>query len=235
MYGSHTIPFKSGTESIDIEVDMKGETYLYRRQFFEDSLEKILVKGDGRVLINPIEPLNKPKKITSYLLVEFDKTITIAPMSRVKVYIKFPVEMGIFISDKNEIEIIDVLTLVKQKFTLYGDPSGGLICKYWKSEIYSTMPSADPMSEGIMELTIINDTNLWEEVSRAVFNAYGMKIYYDDEIVSMKANMKIMSHSIAETDFIDIPLRPGMEKSMELYTAKRLYVNGTKCVMEAGF
>ena len=204
-------------------------------QFFDDSLEKILVKGDGKVLINPIEPLNKPKKITSHLLVEFDKTITIAPTSRVKVYIKFPIEMGVFISDEEEIEIIDILSLVKQKFTLYGDPSSGLICKYWKSEIYSTIPDADPISEGIMELSIINDAEIWVEVSRAVFNAYGMKIYYDSDMVSMKANMKIISNSIAETSFSDTPIRAGMEKSMELYTAKRLYVNGTKCIMEAGF
>ncbi|WP_440952177.1 DUF432 domain-containing protein [Methanococcoides sp. FTZ1] len=235
MYGSYTIPFSSKTENIDIAVDMEGDNCLYRRQLFEDKLEKILVKGDGKLLINPIEPLNKPKKITSHLLVEFDKTITLAPMSKIKVYIKFPIEMGIFISGKDEIEVIDILTLVKQKLTLYGDPSNGMICKYWKSEIHSTIPSADPMYEGVLELSITNDTNLWVEVSRTIFNAYGMKIYYDTEIVSMKANMKILSPTVAETDFLDTPLRSGMDKSMELYTVKKLYVNGKKCIMEAGF
>ncbi|NPE28037.1 DUF432 domain-containing protein [Methanococcoides sp. SA1] len=235
MYGSYTIPFVSEKEGLEILVDKEGETYLYRRQFLDEALDKILVKGDGKVLINPIEPLNTPKKITSNLLIEFDKTVTIAPMARVRVYIKFPVEIGIFISDNNEIEIIDILTLAKKKFTLYGEPSGGLICKYWKSEVYSKMPSSDPMYEGIMELSIINSTNHWVEVSKSVFNAYGMKIYYDHELVSMKANMKIMSSIIAETDFVDSPIRFGMEKSMELYTAKRIYVNGTKCIMEAGF
>lgn len=235
MYGSYNIPFRSKTEDIDITFDTEGDNCFYKRQFYEDGLEKILVKGDGKVIINPIEPLNKPKKISSYLLVEFDRTITIAPMSKVTVYIKFPIEMGIFISDKDEIELIDVLTLVKQKFTLYGDPSSGLICKYWKSEIHPKIPSADPMQEGVLELTISNDTGLWVEVKQSVFNAYGMKIYYDNELVSMKANMKIVSSLIAETDFIDKPLRSGMKKSMELYTAKKLYVNGKKCIMEAGF
>lgn len=235
MYGSYTTPFKSKAEGIDIAFDIEGENCLYRRLFYEDSLEKILVKGDGKAIINPIEPLNIPKKITSHLLVEFDRNITIAPMSRVMVYINFPIEMGIFISDEDEIEVIDVLTLVKQKFTLYGDPSSGLICKYWKSKIHSTIPSANPLYEGVLELNILNDTDTWIEVKQSVFNAYGMKIYYDTELVSMKANMKIVSSSIAETDFIDKPLRPNMKKSMELYTAKKLYVNGKKCIMEAGF
>lgn len=235
MYGSYTMPFRSKTEGIDIAFDMEGENCLYKRLFHDENLEKILVKGDGKVIINPIEPLNRPKKITSNLLVEFDRTITIAPMSRIMVYIKFPIEMGIFISDKDEIEVIDILTLVNQKFTLYGDPSSGLICKYWKSEIHSKIPSADLMHEGVLELTILNNTDLWVEVKQSVFNAYGMKIYYDTELVSMKANMKIISPSIAETDFIDKPLRPSMKKSMELYTAKKLYMNGKKCIMEAGF
>ncbi|WP_232221933.1 DUF432 domain-containing protein [Methanococcoides burtonii] len=216
-------------------MEKEGESYLYRSKFLDETLEKLLVTCDGKVLINPIEPLNKPKKITSNLLIEFDKTVTIAPMARVKVYIKFPVEMGIFISDKDEVEIIDILTLAKNKFTLYGNPSDGMICKYWKSEVYSTIPSSDPMYEGIMELSIINSTNRWVEVSQSVFNANGMKIYYDHDLVSMKANMKIINSIIAETDLIDSPIRYGMEKSMELYTAKRIYANITKCIMEAGF
>ncbi|ABE51460.1 Protein of unknown function DUF432 [Methanococcoides burtonii DSM 6242] len=235
MYGSHTIPFRLEKEGVEILVEKEGESYLYRSKFLDETLEKLLVTCDGKVLINPIEPLNKPKKITSNLLIEFDKTVTIAPMARVKVYIKFPVEMGIFISDKDEVEIIDILTLAKNKFTLYGNPSDGMICKYWKSEVYSTIPSSDPMYEGIMELSIINSTNRWVEVSQSVFNANGMKIYYDHDLVSMKANMKIINSIIAETDLIDSPIRYGMEKSMELYTAKRIYANITKCIMEAGF
>jgi hypothetical protein len=102
------------------------------------------------------------------------------------------------------------------------------------SNVYSSIPSINPLYEGIIELSITNTTKEWITVTKAIFNAYGMKIYYRDDLVAMKASMKIIHGSIAETDFVDAPLEPGMNKSLELYTVKKLAVTTTKFIMEAG-
>jgi len=120
--------------------------------------------------------VNKPKELTPHFLIEFERSVFIEPSARRTVFVKFPVEIGVFVHGKKDFQILDVLTLNKQKFTLYGDVVSGVICKYWKSEVYSTIPDTNPVYEGVIELNITNTTARWVEVTKAVFAAYGMKI-----------------------------------------------------------
>jgi len=234
MYGSHDIPVRFRDDRLTLSIEVEGDVKHYSRECLGEKVEKTIHSKDNRILINPVEPVNTPKDITSYLLIDFEKPVIIEPETSIKIYLKFPVEIGIFISGKKKIEIIDVLTLVNQKFTLYGTPRHGIICKYWSSNVYVSMPTTDPMYEGVIQLEIINTSTHWTEVTKAVFNAYAMKIYYNDDIVSMQAKMKIMAGENAETDFVNLPLKSSMRKSVELYTTRIAPVLGTKFVMENG-
>jgi hypothetical protein len=234
MFGSYDIPLKIEKEGISLSIDKDEDLYVYRRDAFYGKEEKVLHFNKGKVLLNPIEPLNKPKEITSFLLIEFERSFVMGPETTKIIFIKFPIEVGVFISDGKNFEILDVLTLANQKFTLYGDPTSGMICKYWKSDLFPSIPEANPMLEGVMEVNITNATARWIEVSKAVFNAYDMRIYYDPDLVSMRARMKILGEQTAETMFNDSPLNKGMTKSMELYSARKVSMLGPKFVMEGG-
>jgi hypothetical protein len=234
MYGSYNIPFELEKEGITLSLVKEGNGFIYRSACAGARLEKILLARTGNVFINPIEPLNKPKELTSSLLIEFEKALLIEPEATKKIFISYPIEIGVFISTKTAVEVLDIFTLVRQKLTLYGDPRSGVICKYWRSKVYSSVPSVNPLHEGIVELSIKNTTKGWVKVTKAIFNAYGMKIYYRDDLVAMKATMKIMPGNLAETEFVDAPLEPGMKKSLELYTVRKLAVKTTKFIMEAG-
>ena len=62
-----------------------------------------------------------------------------------------------------------------------------------------------------------------------------MKIYYNDEKVSMKANMKLKGGGRAETECIDDPLVEGMTKSLEICKEPKLSIaNKKKFIMEFG-
>jgi len=235
MYGYHAIPLRLEQEGITLSLEQEGENVLYRAVSPTGELEKVLLARAEQVLINPVEPLHKPKELTSSLLIEFERNLLVEPGATRTIFVTFPVEIGVFvIGEGSGHEILDVLTLAVQKFTLYGDPRTGVICKYWLSHISSAPPPVNPLHEGVMELTLINSNTDWVEVTRAVFNAYGMKIYYSDSLVSMRASMKIMPRRLAETEFLDAPLVPGMTKSLELYPARKLPVVPMKFVMEAG-
>jgi len=234
MFGQYDIPISIEQEKITLSVQKEGESLLYRRACLGETVEKMLVTGDGKVLLNPVEPVNKPKSLASYLLIELEKTMQIEPKGTRDIFLTFPVEIAVSISSNEEFEVIDVFTLPRQKFTLYGDPINGVICKYWKSNIYPAEPSLNPMQEGLIELSITNTTTSWIEVTKAVFNAYGMKIYYDDERAAMKAGMRLKGGQSAETEFIDEPVEEGMTKSLEIYTAGKLSVARKKFVMEFG-
>jgi hypothetical protein len=234
MFGCYDIPFELEKEGIALSLEQEGKGLVYRSACAGARLEKVLLAETGKVFINPIEPLNKPKELTSNLLIEFEKTLLIEPEATRKIFITYPIEIGVLISTKAAVEVLDIFTLVRQKLTLYGDPRSGVICKYWMSNVYSSVPSINPLHEGIIELSITNTTKEWVTVTKAIFNAYGMKIYYRDDLVAMKASMKIMHGSIAETDFVDAPLESGMNKSLELYNVRKLAVTTTKFIMEAG-
>lgn len=234
LYGSYDVPLEIDKEGISISIKKEEEVYRYKRDYFDEKMEKVLLINKSKILIHPVEPLNKPREITSNFFMEFENTFVIEPQAIKKIYLKFPIEIGIFISGKKDIEIIDILTLVPQKFALYGDPRNGVICRYWKTEVFSSLPVVNPIQEGVMELIVRNNTHRWIELNKAVFNAYGMKIYFNDNLVSMKANIKILGEEMAETYFIQSPIKTGMKKSLELYTVRKLSVQSTRFVMEWG-
>ena len=246
MYGHYDPPFSVEKEGISISVEKNEKTWIYKRTFGTDNVEKRFI-GDGEhKIINPVESLNTPKEMTPNLLIEFEKSLLLEGGARKKIFLTFPIEIGVFISDEGNKNphLLDVLTLASQKFTLYGSVSNGIICKHWKSGIFSALPSLNPLQEGVMELTLRNTTSDWTSVSKAVFNAYGMKIYYDIDVF-MKAHMDILSKNTAETDF-DLhhiseevktyyPKDPNIHKeAIEIYS-KKLDIVPLKFDMRLGF
>jgi hypothetical protein len=234
MFGQYDIPIRIEQEGITVSVQKEGENILYMRECLGESTEKILVVGSGKLLLNPVEPVNKPKALASHLLIEFANTLQVEPKGTRNIFLTFPVEIAVFMPSNEEFEVIDTFTLARQKFTLYGDPINGVICKYWKSSIYTAEPSLNRIQEGLIELAVTNTTAGWVEVTKTVFDAYGIKIYYDDERVSMKANMKLKGGGSAETECMDEPLVEGMTKSLEIYTTRKLSVTKKRFIMEFG-
>jgi hypothetical protein len=237
VYGNYNIiDFSISNEEIEMKIEKRAGFFSYQRIIKKsgDRAEKIVLADDGHVIVNPVEPVNLPREVTSYLQIEFEKPVLVEPHGKKKIYVKFPIEVGVFIAGKRSIEVADIFTLTKPKYTLYGNPRNGVICRYWKSDIYPEIPKTNSLIEGVIELNIENEDDEWIEVRRVVFNAVGMKIYYDQKLVSMRASMKILSPVLAETDFFTKAIRDGMKKSLELYTARRIVVPTGKFVMEMG-
>lgn len=212
MYGYYDPPFSVEQEGISISVEKTGDGWTYKRTFGNDEVEKLILGARKRIIINPVEPLNTPKEITPNLLIEFEKTLLLAGGDKKQIFLTFPIEIGVFISEsKNKSpQLLDVLSLVRQKFTLYGEVSNGVVCKHWKSSLYSSFPSLNPLQEGVMELTLRNISSDWASISKAVFSAYGMKLYYDGDVF-MKARMDILNRNTAETGFEMQPINGEMK------------------------
>jgi uncharacterized protein len=246
MYGNYDLPFSVENRGISVSMEKSEKLWIYKRTSGENKVEKQII-GDGKyIIINPVEPLNTPKEITPNLMIEFEKSLLLAGGIIKTIFLTFPIEVGVFISDKENTNIflLDVFTQARQKFTHYGSVSNGIICKHWKSDIYSTSPSSDPLQEGILELTLRNTTSEWVSISKAIFNAYGMKLYFEDNVF-MKAHMDILSKNSAETSF-DFPHNGGgfkifhqnklntSKESIEVYNRK-LVIVPLKFEMRLGF
>ena len=234
MFGDYHLPFNIEQENISVSAQKEDERFIYRRTCLEEKAEKNLLIKKGKVTLNPVEPLNKPKSLTSCLLIKLDKTLILEPKSTREVFIKFPIEIGVYLSDGREFQVLDIFTLTKSKFTVYGDPRNGVLCKYWKSGIHASVPAVDPLYEGVIRLKIENTNPDWVEITRAVFDAYAMKIYYNDRMVGMKATMRIKNGGIAETSFRESPIEKGMRNALEIYAVRKLSITSKEFVMEYG-
>ncbi|WP_292371419.1 MULTISPECIES: DUF432 domain-containing protein [unclassified Methanosarcina] len=236
MYGHYNPPFSVEQEGIVISVTKIGEQWIYRRTLGTDNVEKIILGDEKRLIINPVEPLNTPKEITPNLLIEFEKILLLAAGAKRKIFLTFPIEIGVFIADKGDknLQLLDVLSLVRQKFTLYGEVSNGVICKHWKSQIYSISPSPNPLQEGVIELTLRNASSDWASISKVVFSAYGMKLYYAGDVFT-RARMDILNKNTAETGF-ELQYLSGELKSSPLKDFKtRKEAFGVYSLQKLGF
>lgn len=234
MFGSYNVPFDLKENEASVSMKTSGRAHTYSRTSCGETVEKIVLADGERVVISPVEPVNTPKNIARYLLIEFSKDIYIEPKSEMPVFVTFPIELGVVIFRKKAHEVLDVFSMVKQKYTLYGSPGRGTICRYWKSDVFMTWPDSHRMSEGSMELLLKNETSEWITVRKVVFSAAGMKMYYDAGSVVSKAIMTITGQEMAETEFYDKPPEKGMKKSVELFVKKKLASHQPRFYMEEG-
>jgi uncharacterized protein len=232
MFGEYDYIFHCENGDIQLGTERNGSLLTYRRTCGRDTFERILASESGSIIVNPVEPVNLPKEVTNYLQVEFDP-IVIEPGGTQKIYLKIPIEIGVFLDAMKDLEVLDIFCSDHQKYTLYGPPSGGVIARWCLSHVYGEIPPLEPFREGVIELTIRNTHREWVKVAYAVFESCDMKIYYGD-VVAMVAQMKILNKHMAETDFVDLPLLPGMRKSVELYTARNIPVIRKGFLMEWG-
>lgn len=234
MFGSYNVPFDLKENGASVSMKSAGKAHGYVRTSCGETVEKVVLADGERVVISPVEPVNTPKNVCRRLLIEFTKEIFIEPKSETSLFVTFPVEIGVVIFRKKAQEVIDVFSLGKQKYTLYGAPGRGTICRYWLSDLFTTRPDLNRMFEGSMELHLKNESSDWIRVKKAVFSADGMKLYYNDDVVVARATMTITGQEIAETEFSERAPVQGMKKSVELFVKKKLATHQPKFHMEEG-
>ncbi len=238
VFDHYTVPVVAAQDHLLVTLRKDGEKLLYSRKLGEEMLEKTLLARDGQLLFNPVEPINKPKEISPFLLVEFEQALLVQAKETVEIMVTFPVEIAsIFVNGDQSMTVLDVFCLTAPRYTLYGSPITGMICRYWKSPVYLEPPAVAPYREGILEVSIQNATNRWIEVHKAVFSAHDMKIYYDLQQVAMRGYMRILSVNVAETGFTgESPSRTGFQakKAVELLSSRKHLVVGPRLLMEEG-
>ncbi len=233
-YGRFPLPIALENGAVRLSALREGHMVHYRREGPSGTAEKTLLTGGGRLIVNPVEPVNLPQAISTAFMVHLAKQVVVEPKKRALFFLTFPIEVGVFIAGQQAVEMLDVFSLQPSKFALYGPPAGGRVCRYWRSEVHFALCEVDPLHQGVLELTAHNTTPRWVEVSRVVFNAHGMKLFFSADLVAMRAEMKITAPDMAETQFLDQPLHAGMKKALEVYRARKLSIATAKFVMEYG-
>lgn len=234
-WGPHQAPLVLQFGTVMITLEKQGSSFLYLRDIAGQKVEKQILSKTGKIYLHPVEPVQLPVKVGSHLLIAFKQLVIVEPQSNRTVFATFPLEIAVSVGRSRAGEnIIDTFSVSRLKYSLYGSVRDGLICKYWLSDLHNSLPEATPPAEGVIKLAIQNSTAGWKEVNQVVFNAWGMKLYYGDNQVTLNAGVRIISESTAETSFIDSPLYQGAIIAPEQFTPRLLNQQG-KTLMKEGY
>jgi hypothetical protein len=79
----------------------------------------------------------------------------------------------------------------------------------------------DGTREGVLKLAIRNSLSEWTKVSRVVMDEAEIHLYVA-ESAAMLAMMRITGREAAEVTGVDRPLKGGMNRAHDLFTARRI-------------
>lgn len=235
MFGKYDLNFKQIHGDIEIMMEGTGKQRRYYRRCKNEEVEKVIYADTGNVVVCPVEPVNCPEvDISEHLQVEFSRPVVVASGTRNTFYATFPVEIGVFLVDRNDVERIDVFTKTHPKYTLYGPPESGIICKYWKSGVYDEQPKVEKFYEGVVQVDIMNNYREWLELVKLVFSGREMKLFYGENDFSyMHSFLNVQKKTVGDTGFVgDKP--SGMHGSLDIYQFKGLK-RFENFIMEWGF
>jgi len=225
VFGKYDFSLAIDDGFLRLGVEKEEGLFVYHRDLDGHRKKKVLGIDSAQIRIHPIEPITVPKQISRYLEIGFDPVI-VGPDSKKTLYLTFPVEIGVFLESGCSVEVLDTFAFVPSKYSLYGSPKTGVITKWHRSRVYGDIPAVDKRKYGVLQLTIENPLQEFIEVSRTVFEGYGMVLYFDEHLVAMSARMSIHSTLVAETSFLDSPLRENMQKGIEILKAKKVPMVG---------
>ncbi len=220
MFGRFSYPCSYAGNEFSFSIERDGDFFRYRRECLHERVEKIVASAIPAVFVHPLEPVNLPKEVTRYLEIVFPPLI-IEPESKKTVFLTFPIEIGVFVTAKDDYQLLDVFSQCLPKYSLYGSPENGVITRYHESPVSDSLVRTGPVCEGILQLEIRNTSRGWVEVSHAVFESYYMSIYFGD-FVAMSGEMVIFSKMIAETRIFERPFQDGMELALPAVKARKI-------------
>jgi uncharacterized protein len=222
-------------EDADIRIRLTDTDNLvkYERDCAGNKESRHISHTFSAIHINPVEPVNLPETLTHFLEISFPPLL-LSPGAEHDVYLKFPVEIGVFLEYGDTRDLLDIFSLVPVKFSLYGSPSSGVITRWYKSDFYMDIPITDPLREGVMSLHIKNSGTETTTISRAVFDSSSMCLFYGSR-VAMTATMEILSPLIAHTTFSDAAPADCPNRAIDLYLNRGFSITTRKgYFMEAG-
>ena len=200
-YGLYDIDDSLELHLPDTEIRIKKiseNVFSYSRQNSDgDLIEKIIpIKSSNlQIELCPIRALNFPAKRTSHMYLEIDTPVFLHENSSATVFLRCPIEIGVFFVHDKHKDSLDCFTCdsLNSRFSLYGPPESGTLCKYAKTEIVESYDDSIPFVNAVLKVNLQNELSKGLSIAKIVFPMSENSIYYQDSkaiIDSLRAVLK---------------------------------------------
>ncbi len=141
-------------------------------------VSKIIHKA-SRLELVPMYPVLLPDRITTYIMVYLEEKLHVPTRDELDIYIKIPVDLAVYaVGIYHKFSLVDVFSITRIKYCLYGPPDRGIIARYAVSKIYFRKPVVKP-GEAIVKIHIRNKYDSWVEIGKILLDAQILKLYYE--------------------------------------------------------
>ncbi|MBD3377885.1 DUF432 domain-containing protein [candidate division KSB1 bacterium] len=237
MFGWHELPAEIPIGGERLAFETLDSHWLYKRIKDDKETERMILTEKIECFLAPVEPLLTPKELTSLLLLEFESPLWLEPRKDKRIFVSAPLEVGVYVGNRHSLrslDLLDVISCSKQKFTLYGQVHDGMICKYFNTPVWVQEPESETPDRMLVELLLQNRTGTWVQVTQTLLSAFHMTIFFGQQSAMMRATMTITQEGLAETQMSDSPLYKDTQKAIQQFRTRRLPGISQKFVMEWG-
>jgi len=187
---------------------ISDNAFSYFRENSEGQIiEKIIpVKSnDVKIELAPIRPLNHPAKRTNYVFLKLDKEIHLGENSAASIFVHCPIEIGIFLIYGDNHEPLDWITCspLNSRFSLYGSPDTGTLCKYAEVSLATDYNDSVSYVNGVMHIVIENTLSFAQTISKVIFPISDNNLYYNDS-KSIVDGIKIIMKKRAAVNIAEV-------------------------------
>jgi len=148
----------------------------------------IYIRGEKRVEVSfdlkireyPI--LSIDESVTNFFGIVLDHPVYVNEEGHIKIYVKIPLDIGIFATNGMSYKLIDRIDVFPKKFALYGSIGEGVIYRYWKTSPYLEQFTVNK-NEAITAIEIVNKADSIGGISKVIFNSKYFSLYSFDESI----------------------------------------------------
>ncbi|MGC8936780.1 MAG: DUF432 domain-containing protein [Candidatus Methanomethylicaceae archaeon] len=219
---------------IKLETEDSGALLVYRRKggFPEGPVEKI-INSSRSLSLHPVHSVQP--EVSTTLLLRLSKPMVVAPASSVTVYVKAPISAGLYVIEGSAQKLVDYFSPSPYKYALYGSAANGKICRFYRTDAYSEVPTKDlDIWEAATKITIENDSRKFVEVKNLLYPLLNTDIYLDSEgrAYIESANLHISFDGVGTISLENMPPMSGLKECPHQFEKLQKTV---RLLMEFGF
>ncbi len=185
MFGEYKLSGELFIEKHGLKISVKETTkgiFKYYRCFQNISTIKTVVSENPYLGIYPLPPIGLRPFTVEHVYLKLRSPITLSPNKKTEIYFKAPANIGVTVLENEKHIIIDNISLVKEKYALYGPIESGVLCRFYVTDAYNKEPLIT-LSEAVVKAKVINESNNFIEISKLIIPVSGAKLFYSSEQV----------------------------------------------------
>lgn len=195
LFGRHLVSAR-GAERLELNIKQNKilvlpdrnnpSCFLYQRYFANHLVTevKMISRQDSVILgVFPIPALLTPKPLAKYVYLRFKSPVLMEQRSESIFYSTMPIEVAIYRQHEDEELLVDAFRTLKQRYSLYGSPERGVLCRYKEVNIDPAKIniSAQKYEEALLKIIVRNGIDNIVRISKVVIPMQNVVLDHNDD------------------------------------------------------